>query len=253
VLSSKNATKKLIAHNNPKSPIAESFRTLRTNLSFSATDRPVKVLLITSAGPQDGTSVVASNLAVVMAQAGGRVLIVDGDLRNPTMHKFFNLDNSQGLTNLLVQDLDLKEAAHSTEIDGVWIVPSGPIPPNPSELLGSQKMKAFLEKVSVQYDTVILDAPPVIAVTDAAVLAPLVDGVVLVVKAGSSRIDMVKEAKQQLEKANARIIGVVLNEVKTRREDYRYYYCYRGKDKASEAAMLKRESSRDVNHSLFSY
>lgn len=235
---SKNSTKTLIAHNNPKSPIAESFRTLRTNLYSSAAESPVNVLLITSVGPQDGKSVVASNLGVVIAQAGGSVLIVDGDLRNPTMHKMFNLDNSQGLTSLLLQDLDLKEAAQSTEIDGVWVVPSGPIPPNPSELLVSQKMKTFLEKVSLQYDTVILDAPPVIAVTDASVLAPLVDGVVLVVKAGSSRIDMVKEAKQQLEKVNARIIGVVLNEVKMRGEDYRYYSYYRGKEKTPKVAMF---------------
>lgn len=244
-----NVLDNLITHNQPNSPIAESFRTLRTNLSFSAADRPLKVLLITSVGPRDGKSVVAANLAVVLAQAGGRVLIVDGDMRKPILHKFFGKDNSRGLTNLLVQDLDLKEAAHSTEIDGVWIVPSGPIPPNPSELLGSQKMKVFLEKASVQYDTIILDAPPVIAVTDAAVLAPLVDGVVLVLKAGSSRIDMVKEAKQQLEKANARIIGVVLNDVKISGKDYRYYYCYRGKEKAPEVAIIRRKTSSNISHS----
>lgn len=253
MFSKNTAFKKLIAHNNPKSPIAESFRTLRTNLSFSAADRPVKVILITSVGPQDGKSVVAANLAVVMAQAGGRELIVDGDLRKPTLHRFFNQDNSPGLTNLLVQGLDLKDAAHPTEIDGVWLVPSGPIPPNPSELLNSQKMKEFLEKASVQYDTVILDSPPVIAVTDAAVLAPLVDGVVLVVKASSSRIDMVREAKQQLEKANARLIGVVLYDVKMRGKDYRQYYCYRGKEKASQVAVFDSKPCSESTRSLFSY
>ncbi|GBF33840.1 tyrosine-protein kinase EpsD [Desulfocucumis palustris] len=236
---SKNVPTTLITHKNPKSPIAESFRTLRTNLYSTAAEGRVDVLLITSVGPQDGKSAVASNLAVVMAQAGGRVLIVDGDLRNPTMHKLFNLDNSKGLTNLLVQNLDdIKEAVHSTEIDGVWVVPSGPIPPNPSELLGSQKMKALMEKVSLHYDTVILDAPPVIAVTDAAVLAPMVDGVVLVVKADSSRIDMVKEAKLRLEKVNANIVGVVLNEVKMHADDYRYYSYCQDQEKAPKVAIL---------------
>lgn len=233
-----NGERKLFAHVNPKSPAAEAFRTLRTNISFSSLDRPKRTIMTTSAGPEDGKSTVAANLGVVMAQAGSRVLIIDCDLRKPVQHKQFETDNHRGLTNLLVQDLEISDVVRSTAVEGLWLLTSGPIPPNPSELLGSHKMKSFLEKAAAQYDTVLVDAPPVIAVTDAAVLAPLMDGVVLVVKSGVTRIDMIKDAKAQLEKANARIIGVVLNEVKMQSEDYRYYYYYKEKDKSSREVVL---------------
>lgn len=235
-----NGERKLFAHLHPKSAIAESFRTLRTNLSFSPTDRPYKVILITSSGPGDGKSTITSNLGVVMAQAGSRVLIVDCDFRKPVVHKIFEMDNFRGLTNLLVQDLEIEDVIRKSGIDGLWTLTSGPIPPNPSELLGSQKMKTFVKKVAGQYDTILLDAPPIIAVTDAAVLAPLVDGVVLVVKAGDTRIEMIKEAKAQLMKANAKIIGVVLNDVKMHGDGYykNYYYYYGGKDGSSKEAAI---------------
>ncbi len=238
--SSKNGERKLFAHVSPKAPVAEAFRTLRTNISFSALDRPYRTIMTTSAGPADGKSTVSANMAVVMAQAGSRVLLVDCDLRKPVQHKQFETDNHRGITNLLVQDLEISDVVRSTMVEGLWFLPSGPIPPNPSELLGSQKMKSFLEKAAGMYDIVLIDAPPVIAVTDAAVLAPFVDGVVLVVKAGVTRIDMIKDAKAQLEKASARIIGVVLNEVKMQGEDYRYYYYYKGegKDKSSREVVL---------------
>lgn len=234
----KNGERSLFAQVNPKSPIAEAFRTLRTNISFSALDRPYRTIMTTSAGPEDGKSTVTANLGVVMAQAGSRVLLVDCDLRKPVQNKHFGTDNHRGLTNLLVQDLEISDVVRATEVEGLWLLTSGPIPPNPSELLGSHKMKSFLEKAAGMYDTVLIDAPPVIAVTDAAVLAPLVDGVVLVVKSGATRIDMIKDAKAQLEKASARIIGVVLNEVKMQGEDYRYYYYYKGKDKSSREVVL---------------
>lgn len=234
----KNGERKLFAHVHPKSPIAESFRTLRTNISFSALDRSCRAIMSTSAGPEDGKSTVTANLAVVMAQAGSRVLLVDCDLRKPVQHKYFEMDNHRGLTNLLVQDLELSDVVRSTLVDGLWLLPSGPIPPNPSELLGSHKMAGFLKNVVAQYDTVLVDAPPVIAVTDASVLAPLVDGVVLVVKSGVTRIDMIKDARAQLETANARIIGVVLNQVKMHGEDYRYYYYYKGREKSSPEVVL---------------
>ncbi len=238
MLKSKNRERKLFAHVNPKSPIAEAFRTLRTNISFSALDRPYRTIMTTSAGPEDGKSTVTANISVVMAQAGSRVLVVDCDLRKPMLHKHFNTDNHRGLTNLLAQNLEISEVILPTEVEGLWFLPSGPIPPNPSELLGSQKMKSFLEKAAGMYDIVMIDSPPVIAVTDASVLAPLVDGVVLVVKSGITRIDMVKEAKAQLEKVSARIIGVILNGVKMHGEDYRYYYYYKGKDKSSSEVVL---------------
>lgn len=234
----KNGERRLYAHDNPKSPIAEAFRTLRTNIAFSALDRPCRVIMTTSAGSSDGKSLVTGNLAVVMAQAGSRVLLVDCDLRKPVQHKQFHLDNHRGLTNLLAQDLDQGDVVRATEVENLWLLTSGPIPPNPSELLGSHKMRVFLEKAAAQYDTVLVDAPPVIAVTDAAVLAPLVDGVLLVVKSAVTRVDMIKDAKAQLEKASARILGVVLNAVKMQGEDYQYYYYYKENEKPAHEVVL---------------
>ncbi len=230
--------RELFAFVNPKSAIAEAFRTLRTNISFSFLDQPCHTIMTTSAGPEDGKSTVTSNLGVVMAQAGSRVLIVDCDLRKPVLHKYFHVDNYRGLTNLLAQDIEISEIVRATTVEGLSILTSGPIPPTPSELLGSKKMKSFLAKAAQEYDVVLVDAPPVIAVTDASVLAPLVDGVVLVARAGETRIDMIKDAKSQLEKASARIIGVVLNEVKMHGEDYRYYYYYKGKESSPNEVVL---------------
>lgn len=225
--------RKLFSHIRPKSAIAESFRTLRTNISFSSSNGLNRAILITSPGPEDGKSTVSSNLGVVIAQAKSRVLLIDCDLRKPVMHKYFDLDNRLGLTNLLVQDLALEDVVNATEVEGLYVITSGPIPPNPSELLGSAKMAELLGKVMAQYDVVLLDAPPVIAVTDAALLAPLVDTVLLVLKTGSTRIEMAKDARNQLVKANAKSIGVVLNEARMHGGGYyRYYYYYYGhKDK----------------------
>ncbi len=222
--------RKLFSHIRPKSAIAESFRTLRTNINFSSVDWPYKVLLTTSPGPEDGKSTVSTNLAVVMAQAKSRVLIIDCDLRKPVIHKYFDLDNIRGLTNLLVQDLEIEDAVYATEVEGLFVIPSGPIPPNPSELLGSSKMVELLEKVAAAYDVVILDAPPVIAVTDAVILAPMADSVLLVLRAGNSRIDMAREARDRLVRTGARSIGVVLNEADIRGDGYYpyYYYSYYG-------------------------
>ncbi len=221
--------RKLFSHIMPKSAVAESFRTLRTNIAFSSPGGRNRTILITSPIPEDGKSTVVSNLGVVLAQAQSKVLIVDCDLRKPVMHSCFSLDRVSGLTNVLAQDLDPGEVVSPTEVAGLYVIPSGPIPPNPSELLGSAKMAGFLDRVAEQYDVVLLDAPPVIAVTDAALLAPLVDRVLLVLKAGSSRIEMARDARDQLIKANAKSIGVVLNEARLNRRDG-YYYYYGGED-----------------------
>ncbi|RJO61499.1 MAG: polysaccharide biosynthesis tyrosine autokinase [Dehalococcoidia bacterium] len=234
----KNREENLYAFTQPKSPVAESFRALRTNITFAALERPCRTLLVASVGPGDGKSTVTANLGVVTAQAGSRVLIIDCDLRKPVLHRYFEVDNHHGLTNLLAQDLELPDVVCSTGVENLWVLTSGPVPPNPSELLGSQKMKSLLGEIAGQYDRVLIEAPPVVAVTDAAVLAPVVDGVVLVVKSGSTRIDMARDAKAQLEKASARIIGVILNEVKMNGEDSRYYYYYEGKDRSSKEVIL---------------
>lgn len=225
--------RKLFSHIRPKSAIAESFRTLRTNINFTSVDWPYKVILTTSPGPEDGKSTVSTNLAVVMAQAKSRVLIIDCDLRKPVIHKYFGLDNIRGLTNLLVQELEIEDVIYATEVEGLFVIPSGPIPPNPSELLGSSKMVDLLEKVAAAYDVVLLDAPPIIAVTDAVILTPMVDSVLLVLKAGDSRIDMAREARDRLVRTGARSVGVVLNQADVRGDGYYpYYYYYGHRDKS---------------------
>ena len=220
---------KIISFLDPRSPYAEAFRTLRTNLSFSGVDKPYRTILITSTFPSEGKSSTCANLGVVMAQAGQRVIILDCDLRKPTQHKKFNLTSTLGVTNIVVADMKLDQVAQSTEIENLHVVTSGPIPPNPSELVGSKKMAALISTVSKAYDIVLVDSPPVVTVTDASLLSTLVDGVLLVVKTASTKIEMVQESKNLLERVNAKIIGVVLNHVDINGSSYYYqYYYYHG-------------------------
>lgn len=216
----------LITSTKPKSPIAEAYRTLRTNLHFSSLDNSYKTIMVTSAGPAEGKSTTLANLGVAMAQAGMNVLIVDCDLRKPVQHKTFDLSNQAGLTNVLVDNINLNQAIQSTTVDNLSMLTSGPIPPNPSELLGSERMGQVLEQLKENYDTVLIDCPPAVAVTDAAVLSSRVDGVILVLRAGVAKIDMAKQAKELIEKANGKFIGTVLYGVNFSGEDYHYYYYY---------------------------
>ena len=211
----------------PKSPIAEQFRTIRTNIQFSSVDKELQTMIVTSSGPAEGKSTTTANLAVVFAQQGKRVLLIDADLRKPTVHYTFRTENHIGLSNVLTRQASLEEAVATTAQDKLWVLPSGPIPPNPSELLGSKGMMTLLEQAKDQYDVIILDTPPVLAVTDAQVLSNLADGVVLVVSSGKTEIDAAKKAKELLESAKAKILGVVLNNKKV--QDSQYYYYYGGK------------------------
>ncbi|MDN5293587.1 MAG: protein-tyrosine kinase [Eubacteriales bacterium] len=220
---------KLITHTNPKSPVAEAYRTLRTNIQFSSLDRPLKTIVVTSAGPGEGKSTIVANFAITLAQAGQRVILVDCDLRKPRLHKLFGISRN-GLTNVLVGNLPIEEVLWPTAVPGLLLIPSGPLPPNPAELLGSQKMQNFIEQVSKMGDIVLFDTPPVIAVTDAALLASRVDGVLLVLRAGEVDRRMALQAKEALENARARIIGVVLNDVENSGgSGYYYYYGEGGK------------------------
>lgn len=216
----------LITYSKPKSPIAEAYRTLRTNIHFSGLGSPYRTIMVTSAGPGEGKSTTLANLGVAMAQAGARVLIVDCDLRKPVQHKVFELSNQKGLTNVLVEQTQLEEAIQGTKATNLSVLTCGPIPPNPSELLGSERMKGFIQMVKSQFDTVLFDAPPAVAVTDAAVLSAQVDGVILVLRAGIAKIDMAKHAKELIEKANGKFLGTVLYGVKFSGEEYHYYYYY---------------------------
>lgn len=219
----------LISYMDPKSLNAEQFRTIRTNIEFAQLDKSMKNLLVSSSIPAEGKSTVASNLAYVIAQTDKRVLLVDADLRKPTVHRTFKLNNEQGLTTLL-SNADLKfnqVVQHSRDLN-LYFLPSGPIPPNPSEILGSGRMTLLMQELGQYFDIVIYDAPPITAVTDPQILATKVDGVVMVVRQGYTRKEEVKKAKEALDNVNANILGYVMNgkEIK----DSAGYYAYYGYD-----------------------
>lgn len=204
----------LITVTKPTSPIAEQFRTIRTNVQFSSADRQLKTLLLTSADPSEGKSTISSNVAVTWADQGNKVLLIDSDLRRPAVARSFRVSNSQGLTTILTaKQANLSESIHETEVPNLYVLPSGPVPPNPSELLNSSKMDQLLKVLKEQFDIIILDVPPVNIVTDAQILASKVDGVILVVPQGIALKGAVLRARDLLKKVNANLIGAVLNRV----------------------------------------
>lgn len=225
--------RQLIVHQEAKSPIAEAYRTLRTNIQFVKAGEEVKTVMLTSAGPGEGKSTTAANLAVAMAQSGKKVVIIDCDLRKPVQHRIFGKMN-KGLTNYLVESMEPGSLLVETEVESLYLLPSGPIPPNPSELLSSVKMLELLNYCKTQFDFIVIDAPPVVAVTDACVLASKVDGVILVLGAGQVRPEMAQKAKELVARANGHILGVILNRVEID-ADHAYYYYYYG----SEAKLAK--------------
>ncbi len=217
-------TNTLITISNPRSPIAEAYRTLRTNLEFSNLDKSLRALVVTSAGSEEGKSTTLANLAVTIAQSGKRVILVDADLRRPTQHQIFNLKNNAGLTDMVRDDEVLKNPpTQETNVPNLDVLTSGQLPPNPAEILGSKRMSEILASLLERADMVLFDAPPVLAVTDAAVLSQKVDGVLLVVSAGKTKRENARKAQTQLEKINARVIGAVLNNIKAE-SGAQYYY-----------------------------
>lgn len=228
---------KLITFDNPRSPISEAYRALRTGVQFSSIGQAAETLLITSAGPVEGKSLTAANLALVMAQANLRVLLIDADLRRPQQHKLFNLEKDSGLSNLLLllslkdknhtrEQIDINQFTQATDQEGLYLLTSGLTSPNPAELLGSNNMETALLMAAHCFDMVIIDSPPALTVTDAVILSARVDGVLLVVDAGKTRRGEMKRAVGLLRDVNARIIGTVLNRLTTRSEDYNYYHSY---------------------------
>jgi non-specific protein-tyrosine kinase len=200
---------KLITLTDPRSPISEAYRSLRTNLSFYSLDNPIRSLVVTSPAKAEGKSTTIANLAVTMAQSGRKTILVDCDLRRPSLHTLFDLRGEPGLTDVILND-DVDLPLQETGVENLWLLASGPKPPNPADLLGSRKIDQLLEKLNDMADIVLFDAPPVIAVTDAAVLGAKVDGVLIVVSAGQTRRDHAERAKELLEKAKVRIIGAAL-------------------------------------------
>lgn len=223
----------LIIHTQPKSPMAEAYRTLRTNLGFARPDERCRTIMVTSTNPGEGKSTTISNLAVAMAQAGSKTILVDCDLRKPVMHKIFGVDNLHGFTNCLLKNMDIEDAAYHGLVENLTLLTSGPIPPNPAEILNAERTEKFWSQLLVQYEYVFIDTPPVLAVTDASIVASQVDGVILVVRSAETRKDLAREASEQLRKANAHILGVVLNQVKINSRDSQYYYYYSQDDSKS--------------------
>nr|WP_066451302.1 CpsD/CapB family tyrosine-protein kinase [Cytobacillus gottheilii] len=219
-----NSKRKLITKNDPKSPIAEQYRTIRTNIQFSAIDEEIRTILVTSSGPGEGKSTTVANLAVVFAQQGKRVLLVDADLRKPTVHYTFNTLNTTGLTNVLTNQMSLMEAVKANDEKNLYILPCGPIPPNPSELLGSKAMTRVIAEALNEFDIILFDTPPVLAVTDAQILANKCEGTIIVVGSGKTEKEQLLKSKELLTAAQAKILGVVLNNKKMKDTDNYYYY-----------------------------
>ncbi|HEY4688309.1 MAG TPA: CpsD/CapB family tyrosine-protein kinase [Anaerolineae bacterium] len=206
--------KTLVTLSDPRSPIAEAYRTLRTNIEFSGLDRSIHTLLVTSPAPSEGKSTTLANLAVAMAQAEKKTILVDADLRRPSLHTIFDVSNETGLTTMLLDAKAMQNPPlQDIGVPNLWLLPSGPLPPNPAELLGSKRMDAALATLKARADIVLFDAPPVIAVTDAVVLGTRLDGVLLVVGAGQTKREHARRAKELLEKVKVRVIGVALNNV----------------------------------------
>lgn len=229
------ADSRLVVLEKPKSPISEMYRILRTNVQFAAVDTVIKSVVVTSSGPGEGKSVTTANLAVAFAQSGKSVIVVDADMRKPTQYQLWGMDNLRGLTNVLISEENVESVLQRTPLPNLRVLTTGPIPPNPAEMLGSQKMTVLIEKLSELADIVLIDTPPVIAVTDAALLAPQVDGVILVIGSGIARIDAAQRVKEMLLNGKARILGTVLNMVDDDSDDYYYYYYYgEGNDKKNK-------------------
>ena len=211
----------LTAYNNPKSPISEAYRAIRTNIQFAGVDKPLKTIIVTSATPHEGKSTVIASLAIVLAQAGKKVLLIDCDFRNPTIHKLFGLTNT-GMTNFVATGEALEKIKQTVEQENLTIITAGPVPPNPSEILTSQKMSNLLDQLKQEYDYILLDTPPILPVTDAAALSHKTDGVLLVVASDEISPNEAKLAKNRLELAGANIIGCVLNKVDVAPHGYGY-------------------------------
>jgi len=242
-----------IIETQPKGTIAESYRAIRTNILFSS-DRNVKKLIVTSTGPSEGKTTTAINIAEVMATAGDKTLIIDADMRRPKIHKNIEIKGDEkGLSNYLTGNATLDEIVHETSIETFFAVPAGPIPPNPVELLNSPRLKEFLDEMSERFDRIIIDTPPVIAVTDAAILARMADGVVFVVHGGLAHRDIVKRGLKGLMKVGGHVFGVILNNVNIYRASYydyyyynyyRYAYGYGYREKKADKKKRKKEHNK---------
>lgn len=215
--------RRLITIEEPKSPISEAYRVLRTNIQFSAVDQEMQVLTVTSAQPKEGKTTTVANLAVAYAQEGKRVLMIDADLRQPMLHRIFIRPNEHGLTNILAQRSKIEDECIATDVENLYLLPAGVKPPNPAELLSTKRMSSLLDQLRQQFDIVLIDTPPSLPFTDALVVASGSDGVLLVVCAGKSKRELVRKCKANLQHVKANVLGVVLNnQGRVQSKYYRY-------------------------------
>ena len=221
----------------PKSITAESYRSLRTNIQYSSIDKQVKTLVVTSSNAGEGKSTVAGNLAYTFFQNGKRVLIIDCDLRKPSLHRKFNVSNEEGLTDVLVGTSKLNNVMKKVD-DNLYLLTTGTLPPNPAEIIGSNTMENFLEQCKINFDYIILDTPPILPVTDSKLLAIKADATVVVVRSEVSKSKHVSQAFKELEKVNANIIGTILNDVEMYSE--KLYYDYSAKNNKSKINIIKK-------------
>lgn len=220
--------KNILSYNNPKSIIAEQYRAIRTSIKYSNLDKKLKTILVTSTSKNEGKTTTITNLAVNFAAIDKKkVLIIDCDLRNPSVHKSFGITNACGLTDLLIEQNNIELYMQNTEIENLQVLTAGLIPPNPSEILESKVMECLLDKLKEIYDYIFIDSPPIGLVTDAGVLANKVDATILVVRSNAIEIKHLQQTKKKLDGINANIIGVVLNAYKVQKDD-EYYYVYYG-------------------------
>ncbi len=230
---------RLISHVEPQSLVAEAFRSLRTNIAFARAHQDLRTIVLTSPGPGDGKSTVACNLATIFAQQGQRTLLIDADLRRAVVNETFEIPRSPGLSDLLVGHARLGDVVRAVDVPNLFVLASGQFPPNPSELLGSPAMRDILEQAKASYDMIVIDSPPVLAVTDSSVISSVVDGTIVVVRVGKTARDAVRRAVAQLRVVNGRVLGAVLNDVDFRSGVYYggygyYYHRFYGEDSASD-------------------
>lgn len=213
----------------PNSPGAEAYRTLNTNIQFSTLDIKLKTLVITSSGPNEGKSTVASNLACAIAEAGHRTILMDCDLRCPKLHRIFLVSNVKGITNTMLGELSIKDAVQKTSVENLYIITSGMSVANPAAIIASSKMKSLIEVLKLNFEYIIIDTPPVIPVTDAQILSSYCDGCIIVASSGETETQALKKTKELLKNVKANIIGVVLNKIDGRKKEYYNYYYYNKK------------------------
>lgn len=231
---------RIISIKNPKSPIAEAYRGIRTSIEFSNLDKNLQVITVTSSMQNEGKSTVLANLAVSFANLDKKVLIMEGDLRNPSVHRMFNISNIKGLTDILLQNKVFADCVHCTDVKNLHVLTCGAIPPNPSEMLSSKKIRDFIESLREYYDYIFIDAPPIGIVTDAGIISTFTDGCIFVVGAGDADIEMAKVSKERLEKVGANILGVVLNKFESSGASGYYNYYYEQETKARGKGRRKK-------------